>query len=171
MDSGFGIYFRREDYASFWRRLLVDVIDAMVVVIICGLLLAAMSAFLSANLIFLVCGPIFFCYFVLLKRSKSGTLGYRLGGVRIVGLDGRRAGIGPLTIRMLFMFIGPTNYIWDIAWMAMDPQRQALRDKAADTYVVRRRAEPIGTGKLFRHYYWILGYCILFREIEVNQAR
>jgi uncharacterized RDD family membrane protein YckC len=138
--------------------------------LLCTIAIIGLWAFAPGNLILLVCAAIFFCYFVLLKRSKGGTLGYRVGGIRIIGLDGEHAGILALTLRMLFMVLGPINYLLDIAWLASDEHRQALRDKFADTYVVRREVEPVGSGKVIHRYYDILGYNFLFREVEVKKA-
>ena len=89
MDRVGGVYFRHDDYASFWLRLLVDLIDAVTAGVLCSVAAVVLSAFVPAKLILFVCAAIFFCYFVLLKRAAGGTVGYRLGGVRIVGLDGR----------------------------------------------------------------------------------
>jgi uncharacterized RDD family membrane protein YckC len=166
MDPVSGIYFRREDYASFWLRLLIDLIDGVTVLVFCGAAFLVLCLFLPGKLVLLVCAGILFCYFVLLKRSSGGTLGYRVAGVRIVGLDGRSAGLFPLTLRLMFMVLGPVNYLLDLAWLASDARRQTLRDKFARTYVVKKRAEPAGSGRLIYRYYLILGYNFLFREIE-----
>lgn len=37
MDAVGGVYFQRDDYASFWLRLSVDLIDAVIAVILCSL--------------------------------------------------------------------------------------------------------------------------------------
>ncbi len=170
MDTVGGVYFQRDDYASFWLRLLVDLIDAVIAVVLCSLAFLALWVFAPLNLILFAWAAIFFCYFVLLKRSRAGTLGYRMGGVRIVGIDGQRAGLIPLTVRMLFMVLGPINYLLDLAWMANDTHRQALRDKFADTYVVKKRAVPAGSGKVVHRQYEILFYNFLFREVEIEKA-
>jgi uncharacterized RDD family membrane protein YckC len=118
------------------------------------------------DIVLLSLAAVFFCYFVLLKASKIGTLGYRVGRVKIVGPDGRRPGLVPLTLRLMFMTLGPLNYVIDVVWLSSDSHRQALRDKFAQTWVVNRKAEVIGTGPLLCRYYEICGYNFLFREIE-----
>jgi hypothetical protein len=40
----------------------------------------------------------------------------------------------------MFLFLGPFNYVADLIWLSGDPQRQALRDKFTQTYVVRKKA-------------------------------
>jgi uncharacterized RDD family membrane protein YckC len=167
-----GIYFRRDDYAAFWLRLVIDVVDIMVVGAICSALIIALLAIfptsaMIGDLILATCLAIAFCYFVVLKRSKAGTAGYRVGGVRIVGLDGQTASWSSLTFRLVFAAFGPLNYIMDFIWLSGHPHRQALRDKFARTYVVKRKAEPAGTGKVVFRYYEILGCNFLFREVEV----
>jgi uncharacterized RDD family membrane protein YckC len=166
MATELGVYFRSDDYASFWRRLLVDLIDGTVILAAWLLTFATLANLDSAALIFVVCGAFCFGYLVLLKRTERGTLGYRACGVRIVGIDGCRAGIAPLTIRALFVLFGPINYLWDALWISTDTHRQALRDKFADTYVVKRKAEPVGSCRLIHCWYWIFNYNFLFRELE-----
>jgi uncharacterized RDD family membrane protein YckC len=165
-----GIYYRHDAYASFWLRLLVDLIDALTAGVLCCVAILALSAFVPPRLILFVCAAIWFCYFVLLKRSRGGTVGYRLCGVRIVALDGQRAGLIPLTIRMLFMLFGPFNYLLDLVWMANEPQRQAFRDKLADTYVVKKNAVPAGSGMLNYRVYFVMGYSFLFREVQIETS-
>ena len=75
MDQVGGVYFRHDDYASFWLRLLVDLIDAVTVGVLCSVAAVILPAFVPAKLIPFVCTAIFFCYFVLLKRTAGGTVG------------------------------------------------------------------------------------------------
>lgn len=167
-----GVYFRRNDYAGFWRRLLIDTVDLVVAGLVCLALFAVVwVVFPSAGLILASWGAALFCYFVLLKRSKVGTVGYRVGGVRIVGQDGRRASVSSLTLRLLFGVLGPLNWLMDLVWLSGDPHRQALRDKLAGTYVVSKEATPAGTGKIVYRRYEVLFYNFLFREVEVETTR
>ena len=69
-----------------------------------------------------------FVYLVLLKRSRFRTLGYLVGGIRIVSIHGARPSIWSLTIRALFAVFGPVNMLIDIIWLTNDERRQALRD-------------------------------------------
>ena len=136
-----GVYFRREDYARFWVRVLVDVIDLMVFGTVCAALAVPVMMILpptrsTVNLILLTCVAVALSYFVVLKSSKFRTLGYRLGRVKIVGLDGRPPGYPALMLRSMFGVLGPLNWLLDLAWLSNDTNRQALRDKFASTYVV-----------------------------------
>ncbi len=91
MSPASGVYFRREDYATFWRRLLIDSADTVVVAMIWLVVAIVLRRYVTMSLV-----VISYCYFVFLKRSEFGTLGYRLGGVKVVGMDGRNAGISSL---------------------------------------------------------------------------
>jgi len=170
-----GVYYRREDYASFWRRMAVDAIDFVVAGALAFLLMTGLWAVfpsLSAADGFMVgAAAAGFGYFVVLKRSRFRTLGYRLCGVRIVGLDGRTPGWGSLMYRVAFALLGPLNWVVDLLWLSGDVHRQSLRDKHAHTYVIKASAEPAGTGKVGFHYYEICGYNFLFREVEIASAR
>ena len=75
-----------------------------------------------------------------------------------------------LTFRLMFGVLGPLNWMVDLLWLSGDPHRQALRDKLAGTYVVRKTAEPAGTGKIVRRYYEFFGYNFIFREVEFRAS-
>jgi len=162
------LYFRRDDYAPFWLRLLIDVLESIATAVVCIAVTFALWGWATAQVILLAWLGTVFCYFVLLKRTKMGTLGYRVGGVKIVGPDGNPASVFSLTLRLMFMLCP----LWpvDVAWLPSDAHRQTLRDKFAQTYVVKRKAEPVGAGRLVHKYYDICGYNFLFREIEEAPA-
>src|SRR5690349_2514895 len=110
-----GVYFRREDYAGFWRRLAIDVADIFIAGFACAIVFAGWWLIVpSGGLILASWAAALFGYFVVLKRSKAGTVGYRLGRVRIVGLDGQRASVSALTVRLLFGVLGPFNWFLDL---------------------------------------------------------
>jgi len=168
-----GVYFRSEDYASFWLRLLIDVVDALAVGAVCFVLAIVLwAAFpptrLTLNLTLATLTAVVFLYLVVLKRSKIGTIGYRLGRVRIVGPDGQTASLSALTYRLMFAPLGPLNWFMDLLWVSGDAQRQSLRDKLAHTYVVKVKAQPVGTGKIVYRCYDIIGFNFMFQEIEVR---
>jgi uncharacterized RDD family membrane protein YckC len=168
-----GVYFRREDYASFWRRVLVDLIDILVFGIICVILAVPMLTIFplttrAVDLTLLACVAVALWYFVYLKRYAFRTLGYRAGRVRIVGLDGMAPGYGALTLRLMFAMLGPLNWVIDLAWLSSDPHRQAIQDKFAATYVVRGTAVLAGSGKIIYRQYDIASYNCLFREVEAD---
>ena len=176
MNAANGLYFRREDYASFWLRLLIDIIDVLLVGGVC--LLQSMVLWVSfppnrtlVDLILASWAVTIFCYFVVLKWSKLGTVGYRIAGVRIIGLDGRPPTFLTLALRLLFVPLGPLNPLLDLLWLSGDTHRQSIHDKLAHTYVVKRRAEPVGTGIIVYWYYDICGYNFLFPEVEVERGR
>ena len=122
-----GVYLRRNDYAGFWRRLLIDSVDLIVIRVACLTSFAVAWIVLpSPGLILARWGAAFFFYFVLLKRSGVGTVGYRVSGVRIVGYDGEKPSISCLTLRLLFGVLGPLNWLVDLIWLSGDTHRQAL---------------------------------------------
>src|SRR5436305_5932322 len=94
-----GRYFREQDYAKFSRRLLVDVIDFFVAGLVCFVVFLALWGTVAPKLFPLIFAAILFCYFVFVKRSRMGTLGYRIGGVRIVNMSGERASLMQLAVR------------------------------------------------------------------------
>jgi uncharacterized RDD family membrane protein YckC len=170
------VYFFRQDYAPFWVRVLVDLIDLAVFGVVCGALttlVAIQVDFIKTtlNLLLLMWAPGALLYFVILKRSSFRTLGYRIGRVRIVGLDGEQPSYGALILGLVFGVLGPFNWVLDLVWLSSDLHRQALRDKFAKTYVVKAKAQPAGRGKIVVRYWEICFYNFLFREVVVDAGR
>jgi uncharacterized RDD family membrane protein YckC len=168
-----GAYFRLEDYASFWVRVLVDLVDVLVFGILCVMLATCVLVIFplnrtALNVIFLSWMAVAFSYFVVLKRSTFRTLGYRLGGVRIVALNGQPPTYSSLAFRLMFGMLGPINWIVDLVWLLNDTNRQSLRDKFAGTYVVKTKSQTAGEGQIvFRQYNFLLFNC-LFREVQAD---
>ena len=149
-----GVYYSRGDYAGFWRRLVVDAIDfTLLVGTVLGITLGAAIILPTGeqalpHVLFWSGMGLGFVYLALLKHSRFRTLGYLVGGIRIVSIHGGRPSIWALTIRALFAVFGPFNMLLDVIWLTSDERRQALRDKFAHTYVIRDRALPLGQGAI-----------------------
>jgi uncharacterized RDD family membrane protein YckC len=168
-----GVYFRREDYAAFGRRALVDIVDfviaagawfvLMMVIGIAFNIVAGMPA-----LTVITGGIIWFGYFIVLKRVAR-TPGYMLGRVRLIGVDGLPAGWDALFTRALFICLGPLNWLMDLATLWHDRHRQTVRDKFARTYVVKKDAKPIGKGKLVVKHFSMSFINLVVREVQVEE--
>jgi len=174
-DISEGVYYDRAAYAGFWVRLIVDVIDISVIMTISIISTALfMRVFIPSEqlmpVFFLLWAGLWFIYFVLLKRSTFGTLGYKLCKVRIVNLRGERPSILALTFRLIFAAIGPLNMLVDLIWLSGDENRQALRDKFAQTYVVKKNTDPIGTGKITYCDFDLWSWRVMFREVKRTEG-
>jgi uncharacterized RDD family membrane protein YckC len=166
-----GVYFDREDYAGFWLRVLIDIIDVTVMMVVsvgCSLLIVTVvsTSQQEATALCIIWAGLWFLYFVLLKRSDFGTLGYKLCKVRIVNMRGKCPSIPALTLRLMFAVFGPLNILIDLIWLSGDDNRQALRDKFAQTYVIKRGASPVGVGKVMYGVFDVWGWHLVFREVK-----
>lgn len=164
-----GVFYATADYIGVARRFAIDVVDVLVASV-ASAILAAVVAFLVPEVhqpfaVLLTWIGVWFAYFVLLKRSRFRTAGYLLTGARIVSLQGDVPSVGSLTMRLMFAAFGPLNVLFDLFWISSDPWRQALRDKFAHTYVVRRGAEPAGAGIVRYAHYTVFGASFLFQEV------
>jgi uncharacterized RDD family membrane protein YckC len=153
------------------RRLLIDAVDLTVAAPLS--LLVFFAAYTPAPdweytpaAALLLFAAVWFGYFVLLKRSRFRTLGYKAAGARIVSLRGERPSILSLFGRLLFAFVGPLNFVLDLLWLTGDRDRQALRDKFAGTYVIRKDANPAGSGPIVLRTYMFWGMTFLFKEVR-----
>jgi uncharacterized RDD family membrane protein YckC len=150
---------------------MIDVVDTTIAVLVSVLLTSIVVAVLGnepiAYLAMLFTWfTVWVLYFVVLKGSSFRTAGYVLAGARIVNLRGERPGYLPLFGRLAFAVLGPFNFLVDLLWVSSDPRRQALRDKFAHTYVVRKNAVPIGMGKIVYAIYMVFGMTLLFAEVR-----
>lgn len=64
------------------------------------------------------------------------------------------------------LFFGPLNFFVDILWLNGEENRQTLRDKMFGTYVIKRQAQPEGTGKILYYHQTFLLMSWVFREVE-----
>jgi len=172
---GYGVYYSRDSYAGFWRRLAVDLIDfiflfVLVVIMAIGAAIIMPGGEQEIALVMFWSSIVLgFVYLVLFKRSPLRTLGYMIGGVRIVNLQGDRPSLWALTIRAFFLLIGPLSMLLDIVWVSGDENRQALRDKWAHTYVIRNQAIPAGRSTITWKNYTIFGMNFMFQEIHASK--
>jgi len=168
------VWFFPSDYAGLWRRLAIELADLIAIVILMTGIAAAAIVLHPAErpddrmlaalwLCWLAC---IYGYFVVLKRSRISTLGYRLARVRIVDPYGRPPDLEALTLRLLFGLAGPLNIVLDALWIPFNRHRQALRDRLAHTYVVKASAEPAGAARVVTRTYSVLGLSFAFEDIE-----
>jgi len=169
-----GVEFAPGDHAGLGRRLLASAVDGVVLFVLwvvlfnVWLLLAETPGFNGATL-----GPAGmlagFLYLGPLKRSRKGTLGYRLAGVRIVSLQGGRPSLLAMALRSGLYLIGNFAAV-DFLWFLMVKRRQKLSDQIVGTYVVRAGAEPVGRGRVVAAYYAGLGYFLRMREVVPTKS-
>jgi len=170
--SEYGVTYLPADYIGVWRRVAIDLVDVFVAIAISLAATIVLSLIISDDdrlvlATFVAWVAVWFAYFVLLKRSSFRTLGYILGRARIVNLQGTTPSIASLFLRLLFAVLGPLNFLFDLFWIPSD--RQALRDKFAHTYVIRRFASPSGTGQIAYIPHTILGWSFIFQEVRQSQ--
>jgi uncharacterized RDD family membrane protein YckC len=148
--AGKAVYFDPKDYAGPIRRITILGIDLVALIAIAfgaayGVVVwrptLAEESIGKVLLLMLLAG---YVYLTFVQRSRVGTLGYLLTGVRIVDVEGRRPSLLQMTVRLIPMLPVPWSLLFDLGWMLDDPRRQTLRDKWAGTFVIRRRARPLG---------------------------
>jgi uncharacterized RDD family membrane protein YckC len=170
--AGKAAYFSSGDYAGPIRRVVILAIDLVALfVIVCGitLVLALLDPAhppeqLAGEMLLLLMSA-GYVYLTLVQRSRIGTLGYLLMGVRIVDIEGRRPSLLQMTVRLIPMLPVPWSLLFDLGWMLDDPGRQTLRDKWAGTFVVRRKARPLGWTTVIYKRICFAGLHLVFPEV------
>jgi uncharacterized RDD family membrane protein YckC len=165
-----GVYFVRSDYAGVGRRLVILVIDGSLLLFV---FLATMVSYhvltpqsptgFHAHVLGYILAS--FLYLAVVARSRLGTLGYLVTGVRVVNLCGHVPSLSAMAYRSLFAVLGPLNGLLDLVWLSGDPNRQSIRDKLAGTYIVRRSAQPAGRGRLRHVTLSLFGYTLMVSEV------
>jgi uncharacterized RDD family membrane protein YckC len=151
---GTGVFYAAGDYVGMGRRIVILIIDSLVLAILLFCVTIAL-ALIRANALVSIAAIFgtFWAYEAVLKRSAMRTLGYRLTGSRIVNLQGQRPSLFALTFRSLLWMFGPFNLLFDLLWCGIDDDRQTLRDRFAETYLIHESATPIGTGEIHLTYF------------------
>jgi uncharacterized RDD family membrane protein YckC len=156
------VFYARSDLAGLSARLAIGAIDLSVLtflIVITALPLAILGVEAALKVLVI---PIAWAYMAALKRTRVGTLGYRMMGFRLVGLDGRPVSLFHATARFVVL-------LWlagvDTFSMVSDENAQTFRDKFAQTYVVRRNAEPAGVARVSYNHYFGFGGSIALADI------
>lgn len=121
-NSSPGVYFSHNDYASLLLRFLIIVIDSTILLaisILIGLVLSSFNREFDAVIAhtMAVMVPISYYYLAIYKRTDRSTVGYRVLGVKIINLEGKRPSIWQMTLRFFMLFFGPLNFFVDILWL------------------------------------------------------
>lgn len=176
---GNGVYYAKNDYAGFLRRLTAMVIDSVVLLII-GVCLAFVALVVElsfqpnvnpAGIAMIAWLGIAWIYLVVLKRSRFRTLAYLLLDLKIVTTKGQHPSLFAMTFRMLLWMLGPFNFILDLMWLGADSEHQSLRDCYAGTYVVRSSAEPLGTAPMHLARFHAMGFAIAYPRVVRPAAK
>jgi uncharacterized RDD family membrane protein YckC len=173
------VCFDRKDYAGLFRRLIIVCVDsAALVAIALALVVAAEYAWfalhpdaddLPPGLIVLL--PVTaFVYLTVVKRSRIGSLGYLLTGVRIVDVEGQRPSLLRMTARFFWTLPLPWALFVDFGWLLDEPAKQTLRDKWAGTFVVRKKAKPIGRVPIRYERICLIGIHLIVPEPDFTRG-
>jgi uncharacterized RDD family membrane protein YckC len=167
--------FAEGDYAGLLRRLIIVCVDLATIILIWFVLLAGIWLLWfivyperehppAAVLWFLPLTA--YLYLTVVKRSRIGSLGFLLTGVRIVNTEGKRPSLLEMTARFFWLLPLPLGVLLDLGWLMEEPAKQTLRDKWAGTFVVKRKAKPIGSAPLGFKRIHLLGIQMVVPELD-----
>lgn len=167
-DLGDGVYFARRDYAGFLRRMFIVLIDLLVILVVGFLIQLTWNLARpeeTSPITSIICLGLAYLYLTILRGTRLRTLGYILTGVKIINLKGERPSFFWMNLRLTLWIFGPVNPIVDLLWFWGDNNRQTLRDRLAGTYVIKRKAVPIGGGPIRPATLFIMGYTLVYPEV------
>ncbi len=172
------VCFDRRDYAGLVRRVVIVCVDGLALVVLwyalfIGIWRLRVIQYPQGDLpprALWVVPAVMYLYLTVLKRSRIRTLGYILAGVRIVDIEGKRPSLLQMTTRLWPLLPVPWSFLCDLGWVVDEPQRQTLRDKWAGTFVVRRKAQPIGTAPVRYKRIGFGGMFLIFPEVGRTES-
>jgi uncharacterized RDD family membrane protein YckC len=127
--------------AGFWRRFGAYLIDAILLGVLYGILLAILGTGVAYGLTVLA-QLVYFGYF---EGSASGqTLGKRALSIRVIDFrGGGPIGFGRGVIRYIGKLVSSIPILLGFLWMLWDREKQTWHDKIANTVVVPTSAYPV----------------------------
>ncbi|HKQ46554.1 MAG TPA: RDD family protein [Phycisphaerae bacterium] len=187
------VYYRQQDYARVIRRLPSMIVDLGVLVLMIAIITSAVQAvYVPGSVIkmprspernrllaqywrpvqkqtLLVCAAVAAGYHIALRRTRGGTLGYRLLGIRLIDATGRPPSWKALVKR--FLIAVPLFFFFAATYWGcfQNPRRQALHDTFCSTWLVRKSAQPAGPARPV-HQAKLLGpWLLTFMDVEPDQ--
>ena len=166
-------FYDPKDYVGIGRRLIVIIVDSLMLVLIGLVLWMPFLVLILSRVIPSDPSGMFWIFFLLaiwvylapIKRSDSGTVGYRLLGIKLVSTKGGRPSLINMTIRMMLWMFGPFNFVLDLLWLGADSENQSLRDCYLSTYLVVRNAKPIGRAPVHLTRYNAMGFALAYPRV------
>jgi uncharacterized RDD family membrane protein YckC len=141
-------------YQGIGSRLVAQIVDGIVLLIVNYVLGAAMAGATSFEFYGAQAYPlmgagfvIFLLYFVILEGMWGATVGKMVMKIKVVQEDGSACGPMPALIRNILRIIDalPFFYIIGLIFISRSDKKQRLGDKIAKTVVVKVGAAPVGT--------------------------
>jgi uncharacterized RDD family membrane protein YckC len=123
-------------YASFWRRFAGLFLDGLVLGCVSGfftLLLGNDSTIATA--LGVLAGVVYQVYFF---TGSGQTLGSKVMGIQVIGVDGNPLSVGAALARVLGAYVSGVLLGIGYLWMLWDANKQTLHDKMAGSVVVQR---------------------------------
>lgn len=166
-------FYDPRDYVGIVRRLLIYLIDSVVLIVLGVLLWIPIAALwmlrfiqIDPNLpfwtIYLI---VIWIYLAPIKRSRFGTLGYRLLGVNIVSAQGGPPSLMVMTARMVMWILTPFHFLVDLFWIGLDSERQILRDCYLGNYLIKRDAKAIGRAPVSLTRYFAMSFALAYPRV------
>ncbi|MCC9607319.1 RDD family protein [Blastopirellula sp. JC732] len=166
-------YYDERDYIGILRRLVIYAIDIFVLLMLGVAVGIPITITAVLEILPLDPGITFWLVYLLaiwtylapIKRTRFGTLGYLICGVRIVSATGAPPSLLVMTTRMVLWIANPFNTITDLCWIGLDSERQILRDCYLGNYLVNRNAQPIGSGPVHLTRYFAMGFAMAYPRV------
>lgn len=179
MSAVVGPCYAPRDYAGFWRRTLALVLDAIFLLLVRAMMFLGWYFGVPgaqedrASLAWPAIGwwLIALVYLFGFRFTTRGTPGYRLVGIRYAYILAGEPPWQAIALRSLAAILLWWLFALDHFWILFDARKQAWHDKVSGFYVVKRKAQPIGTERVVQRVTNFLGMTFVSLEPASGDER
>jgi uncharacterized RDD family membrane protein YckC len=120
------------------RRVLAHLVDSAIMLLACGVVVAALTAFPAVVLVVLALFLSWLYYAAAEGSGMQATIGKRLLGLKVTDEQGNRIGLARASVRFAGKFLSTATLGIGFLMVVFTEKDQGLHDKIAKTLVVKR---------------------------------
>lgn len=172
MSQQTGPLYARQDYAGFIRRTLALALDLLLLLLVRSMAfwgwycLAPPGWQTRRSDWWIRAGPImaWWVYMVAFRLTTKGTLGYRITHIRYAYMLGEKPDALSILCRAVVGAALFRAFALDHLWIPCDRCKQAWHDKISGFYVVKAKAQPVGTVQVVRRVIHFMDWAFVVWE-------
>lgn len=125
-------------YAGFWIRFAAEILDLLIIGLPALLISVLLIFFVRIEILYYLVFILVIILSIYLDGKFGGTPGKLILGLRIVNSEGKYIGIPTASLRYIGKILSYTIIGIGHLFIVWEPKKQALHDKVANSYVIRK---------------------------------
>ena len=124
-------------YGGFWIRFVAYLLDSLIVGLPLGLITLFLTSLTQIGVFDYLSYILIAVYFIYFEGTTGQTLGKKIVGVKVVDENGKIIGIPNAILRYIGKILSAIILLIGYIMAGFHPQKQALHDIIAKTYVIK----------------------------------